>query len=71
MPSPATGDGTLSSSPEADIPMKRHPGPRFGSDVVVDFLMERGVRYLAINPGASWTRRAVEHVGRVAPESSN
>ena len=34
--------------------MKRHPGPRFGSDLVVDFLMERGVRYLAINPGASF-----------------
>jgi len=28
--------------------------PRYGSDLVVDFLMERGVRYIAINPGASY-----------------
>lgn len=28
--------------------------PRYGSDLVVDFLMQRGVRYLPINPGASF-----------------
>ena len=33
------------------------PSPRqrrFGSDLVVDFLIERGVRYVALNPGASF-----------------
>ena len=28
--------------------------PRYGSDLVVDFLMDRGVRYIPLNPGASY-----------------
>jgi acetolactate synthase-1/2/3 large subunit len=29
-------------------------GPRYGSDVVVDVLREQGIKYLAMNPGASF-----------------
>ncbi len=30
------------------------PAPRFGSDVVVDLLIDQGIRYVALNPGASF-----------------
>lgn len=30
------------------------PAPRFGSDVMVDLLADQGVRYVALNPGASF-----------------
>jgi acetolactate synthase I/II/III large subunit len=29
-------------------------GPRYGSDVVVDFLQQHGIEYVAMNPGASF-----------------
>lgn len=30
------------------------PAPRFGSDVVVDLLTDQGIRFVALNPGASF-----------------
>jgi acetolactate synthase-1/2/3 large subunit len=41
-------------SNESPTGSHHRPAPRFGSDVVVDLLSDQGVRYVTLNPGASF-----------------